>query len=83
MPSYQYECKKCEVQYTHFRSIKEEDPGYNCDKCGEKLVRWYGIQGTRTQKRLPEGDDFIESQMDFYATDTWQEHYANWDVRPD
>lgn len=83
MPSYQYECKQCNVQYTKFRSIKEEDPGYNCDTCGSALIRWFGIQGTRTQKRLPEGDDFISSQMDFYSTDTWKEHYETWDVRPD
>ena len=42
-----------------------------------------GISGTRTQKRLPEGDDFISTQMDFYGTDNWKEHYANWDVKPD
>lgn len=83
MPSYQYECKQCNVQYTKFRSIKEDDPGYNCDTCGSALIRWFGIQGTRTQKRLPEGDDFISSQMDFYSTDTWKEHYETWDVRPD
>ena len=83
MPSYQYECKQCNVQYTKFRSIKEDDPGYNCDTCGSALTRWFGIQGTRTQKRLPEGDDFISSQMDFYSTDTWKEHYETWDVRPD
>lgn len=83
MPSYQYECKQCNVQYTKFRSIKEDDPGYSCDTCGSALIRWFGIQGTRTQKRLPEGDDFISSQMDFYSTDTWKEHYETWDVRPD
>lgn len=83
MPSYQYECKQCNVQYTKFRSIKEDDPGYKCDTCDSALVRWFGIQGTRTQKRLPEGDDFISSQMDFYSTDTWKEHYETWDVRPD
>jgi putative FmdB family regulatory protein len=83
MPSYQYECQECNVQYTHFRSIKEEDPGYACDTCSSPLVRWYGISGTRTQKRLPEGDDFISSQMDFYGTDNWKEHYATWDVKPD
>ena len=83
MPSYQYECQECKVQYTHFRSIEEEDTGYTCDTCGSALSRWYGISGTRTQKRLPEGDDFISTQMDFYGTDNWKEHYANWDVKPD
>lgn len=47
MPAYEYDCMPCAERYVKTRGIKEEDPGYKCDKCGHALVRVYsnfGIQ---------------------------------------
>lgn len=47
MPSYEYDCMPCAERYVKVRSITDSDPGYNCDKCNNPLVRVYsefGIQ---------------------------------------
>lgn len=41
MPAYEYRCNSCNHEYIKVRSIKEDDPGYNCDSCGAKLDRVY------------------------------------------
>ena len=45
MPNYEYECTKCNINYMKHRSMKEDDPGYNCDTCNEALVRVYSSIG--------------------------------------
>lgn len=41
MPVYEYDCMSCAIRYSKQRSIKDEDPGYFCDKCNKNLVRVY------------------------------------------
>jgi putative FmdB family regulatory protein len=41
MPIYEYICKKCQTEYVKVRSIRENDPGYDCEKCNISLVRKY------------------------------------------
>lgn len=45
MPQYDYSCNACKISYTKTRSMSEEDPGYNCEKCFDKLVRVYSPVG--------------------------------------
>ena len=45
MPSYEYICIDCDIDYTKIRSIKEEDPGYTCDTCNNQLTRVYSNVG--------------------------------------
>lgn len=45
MPVYEYSCGKCNAQYSKTRSIKEEDPGYQCETCNEPLTRVYSNVG--------------------------------------
>ena len=45
MPVYEYDCMGCAIRYNKQRSIKENDPGYNCDVCSKKLVRVYSDTG--------------------------------------
>jgi putative FmdB family regulatory protein len=45
MPKYEYDCMRCAKRYTQERSIKEDDPGYNCETCNKPLVRVYSTVG--------------------------------------
>jgi len=45
VPSYEYVCIDCDIDYTKIRGIKEEDPGYTCDTCNLSLVRVYSNIG--------------------------------------
>lgn len=45
MPIYEYECINCNKNYNFQRSIKDEDPGYNCEICSTELKRSYGNFG--------------------------------------
>ena len=41
MALYEYDCMRCAKRYTKDRSIKEDDPGYECETCNSSLVRVY------------------------------------------
>lgn len=45
MPVYEYTCMACDKDFTFQRSITEDDPGYNCDECGVRLIRSYSSFG--------------------------------------
>ena len=45
MPAYEYICESCNKDYTKVRSIKESDPGYDCETCNLPLVRIYSSVG--------------------------------------
>ena len=45
MPAYEYKCKSCSKDYVFVRSIKDNDPGYNCDTCNILLERVYSNIG--------------------------------------
>lgn len=42
MPTYEYKCPKCEKVITVTRSIHDEDPGYTCEDCNEKMPQQIG-----------------------------------------
>lgn len=42
MPTYEYKCSSgCNEIFLKVRSIKEDDPGYKCEKCNLDLERVY------------------------------------------
>lgn len=45
MAIYEYQCVKCNQEYSKQRSIKEDDPGYDCENCNLPLVRLYSSVG--------------------------------------
>ena len=45
MPSYEYSCIQCDLDYEKERSITDADPGYHCDKCGYALQRVFNTFG--------------------------------------
>jgi putative FmdB family regulatory protein len=46
MPVYEYRCTgSCQGITVKQRSIKEDDPGYNCDICNSSLERVYSNVG--------------------------------------
>jgi putative FmdB family regulatory protein len=45
MPAYEYSCSKCNVVVIKNRSIKDSDPGYDCEKCQAALDRVYSNVG--------------------------------------
>jgi putative FmdB family regulatory protein len=58
MPVYEYKCSgHCHDIIIKQRSIKEEDPGYNCDDCNLPLERIYSSVGA------------IFTGSGFYSTD--------------
>ena len=57
MPTYEYKCEQCGVQFDHFQSMTSE-PLQTCQKCGGKLRRLIG-----------EGAGIIFKGKGFYCTD--------------
>jgi putative FmdB family regulatory protein len=58
MPAYEYECTgSCDGTVVKVRSIKENDPGYECESCTLPLVRVYSNFGV------------ILNGSGFYSTD--------------
>jgi putative FmdB family regulatory protein len=47
MPAYEYSCIECDIDYIKNRGITEQDPGYWCDKCGNRLNRVYSKVGVQ------------------------------------
>jgi putative FmdB family regulatory protein len=45
MPAYEYKCNSCNKDYVKVRSIKENDPGYDCESCNLPLERVYSNIG--------------------------------------
>ena len=45
MPAYEYICNDCGKEYVKTRSIKDPDPGYNCETCNSTLSRVYSNVG--------------------------------------
>jgi len=45
MALYEYDCMRCAQRYIKDRSIKENDPGYECEICNTSLVRVYSNVG--------------------------------------
>jgi putative FmdB family regulatory protein len=45
MAIYEYQCKKCTIFVSKERSIKDADPGYQCDSCNSDLTRVYSNVG--------------------------------------
>lgn len=45
MAIYEYDCTSCSTRYVKQRSIKDDDPGYNCDTCNQALIRVYSNVG--------------------------------------
>jgi len=46
MPLYEYDCMSCAKRFIKERSIKDTDPGYNCEICNNKMVRVFSNLGT-------------------------------------
>lgn len=57
MPTYEYECTKCNQQFEYFQSINEA-PKQECEACGGSLV-----------KLLSAGTGLIFKGSGFYITD--------------
>ena len=47
MPQYEYKCLLCNEITIISRSILEDEPSYNCLKCGEFLTRQYTSFGVQ------------------------------------
>lgn len=45
MATYEYDCMVCAKRYIKERSIKDQDPGYQCETCSRALVRVYSSIG--------------------------------------
>ena len=56
MPTYEYICRVCNIEYSKYRHITQSDPGYKCDKCFVELSRKYLVNN-------------IFSGSGFYSTD--------------
>jgi len=46
MAKYEYDCMSCAKRFIKERSIKDIDPGYNCEICNNKMVRVFSNLGT-------------------------------------
>jgi putative FmdB family regulatory protein len=57
MPTYDYTCPECKTVVQKFRSMMDDDPGYNCETCNSALNRVYLNAG------------FILNGPGFYSTD--------------
>ena len=58
MPTYEYECKKCEYRFDAFQSMSE-DPLSKCPECGGRVRRLIGA-----------GAGIIFKGSGFYSTDS-------------
>ncbi|MBI4553502.1 MAG: zinc ribbon domain-containing protein [Candidatus Latescibacteria bacterium] len=63
MPTYEYECQRCEHQFEHFQSITAP-PLTTCPQCSGPVVRL-----------ISSGAGFIFKGSGFYTTDYRSEHY--------
>ena len=63
MPTYEYECEKCEIIFEKFQSMKD-DPIKNCPECDGTVRRLIGA-----------GAGFIFKGSGFYITDYRSESY--------
>ena len=63
MPTYEYECKKCDHAFEAFQSITAK-PLQKCPKCGGKVRRLIG-----------RGSGIIFKGTGFYQTDYRSDHY--------
>ena len=45
MAIYEYQCKNCTTVINKERSIKDSDPGYQCESCNTDLTRVYSNVG--------------------------------------
>lgn len=74
MPTYEYECEKCEITFEKFQSMKD-DPIKKCPECDGTVRRLIGA-----------GAGFIFKGSGFYITDYRSESYkrdAKKDKDPD
>lgn len=74
MPTYEYECEKCEITFEKFQSMKD-DPIKKCPECDGAVRRLIGA-----------GAGFIFKGSGFYITDYRSESYkrdAKKDKDPD
>lgn len=65
MPTYEYECQKCEHRFEQFQSIKAE-PLKKCPKCGKKVKRLVGA-----------GAGILFKGSGFYQTDYRSKNYSD------
>ncbi|MFC1715110.1 FmdB family zinc ribbon protein [Candidatus Poribacteria bacterium] len=63
MPTYEYECEKCGIDFERFQSMKDE-PIKKCPECGGPVKRLIGA-----------GAGFIFKGSGFYITDYRSESY--------
>ncbi len=63
MPTYEYECKKCQHEFERFQSIKDE-PLKRCPECKGKVVR-----------KIGGGAGLLFKGSGFYITDYRSEGY--------
>ena len=45
MPTYEYKCPDCDHRFQIVRGIKDEDPGYKCEKCDKEMSRVFALSG--------------------------------------
>lgn len=43
MATYEYVCRECETKLSVSRGISEDDPGYTCEECGNRMNKVYAI----------------------------------------
>jgi putative FmdB family regulatory protein len=63
MPTYEYQCKKCNYRFEEFQNIMEQ-PLSRCPQCGGRVQRLIGT-----------GAGFLFKGSGFYATDYRSESY--------
>src|SRR6476659_3782168 len=66
MPTYEYQCEKCEHRFERFQSIKA-DPIRKCPQCGKNSVR----------RLISGGGGLIFKGSGFYITDYRDSSYAD------
>jgi putative FmdB family regulatory protein len=63
MPTYEYQCKKCNYRFEEFQNISEK-PLSRCPQCGGRVQRLIGT-----------GSGFLFRGSGFYVTDYRSENY--------